>query len=160
LFGDDIAVELSFPPLQRLQGLVTLGAFNASMTAGALEQFDRAARTVATQVVDEKHRSTLVPCTPAQPQKADDSGAPTFFAHVGRFLYRRPLSAAELQAQVATAGAVTQKLGDFYAGLAYSLAGMLTSPEFLYFTDMTEPDPDHPGQVRLSAFSKATRLSL
>src|SRR5262249_30984080 len=112
------------------------------------------------QVVDEAHRSTLVPCTPANPQAADSSCARAFFAHTGRFLYRRPLSEAELQGQAATAGAVTQKLGDFYAGLAYGLAGMLTSPRFLYFTDKTEPDPDHSGQVRLSAFSKATRLSL
>ena len=55
---------------------------------------------------------------------------------------------------------MTEQLGDFYTGLGYSLAGMLTSPKFLYFTERAEPDPGHPGQVRLDAYSKATRLSL
>src|SRR5688572_21669387 len=65
VFGDDIAVEANFPELQRREGLVSLGSTTAEMTPGALEQFDRAARAIAQQVVDVNHRQTLVPCAPA-----------------------------------------------------------------------------------------------
>jgi hypothetical protein len=160
LFGEDIRLEVSFPPLQRRQGLLELGATTADLTPGALESFDRAARTVGMQVVDEAHRPVLVPCTPTSISEPDGACARQFFARVGRFLYRRPLTDAELRTQVDAAAAVTRGLGDFYSGLGYSLAGMLTSPKFLYFIEVAEPDPDHPGRVRLDAYSKATRLSL
>lgn len=160
LFGEDIKVEVSFPPLQRRQGLVSLGASNAIMTPGALEQFDRTAWSVATQVIDEAHRSTLIPCVPKQVDAADAACARQFLTPVGRALYRRAVTEAELMRAVATAEAAAQELHDFYAGLAYSVAGMLTSPKFLYFIEETEPDPDHPGQARLTAYSKASRLSL
>ena len=158
LFGEDIDVRVNFPSLQRKQGLVSLSASTAAMTSGALEQFDRGARAIAAQVLDEAHRPTLVPCT--QRAASDQECASKFFARVGRFLYRRPLTAAELQTYVAMADKAAQSTGDFYAGLSFSLAGMLTSPEFLYITEIAEPDPDRPGRYRLDAFSKASRLSL
>lgn len=161
LFGEDIEVEANFfPPPQRRQGLLALGASAAVITPGALEQFDRAARMIAIQVIDETRRPMLVSCTPASVRASDVACAKKFFARVGRLLYRRPLTETELEMQVATAGAVAEGVGDFYTGLAYSLAGMLTSPKFLYITELTEPDPEHPGQVRLDAYGKASRLSL
>jgi Protein of unknown function (DUF1592)/Protein of unknown function (DUF1588)/Protein of unknown function (DUF1585)/Protein of unknown function (DUF1595)/Protein of unknown function (DUF1587) len=160
LFGEDIAVDVSFAPPQRRQGLIALGAATADITPGALEQFDRAARTVAMQVVDETHRAVLVPCTPVSADAEDVTCARKFFTRVGRFLYRRPLTQMELNGQVETADAIAQQSADFYTGLGYSLAGMLTSPKFLYVTESNEPDPEHPGQVRLDAYAKATRLSL
>jgi Protein of unknown function (DUF1592)/Protein of unknown function (DUF1588)/Protein of unknown function (DUF1595)/Protein of unknown function (DUF1585)/Protein of unknown function (DUF1587) len=160
LFGQDIEVEAGFPPLQRRQGLLALGASDAVVTPGALDQFDRPARLVAMQVVDEAHRTALVPCTPASATGADATCAQQFFARVGRLLYRRPLTESELQMQVGLAGTFAQKLGDFYTGLGYSLESMLVSPKFLYIIEATEPDPEHPGQLRLNAYAKATRLSL
>lgn len=160
LFGEDIDVRANFPSLQRKQGLVSLSASTAAMTSGALEQFDRAARAIATQVLDEAHRGTLVPCTPRSLHESDADCAGRFFARVGRFLYRRPLSAPELRAYVDMADKAAGSAGDFYVGLTYSLAGMLTSPQFLYITEISEPDPDHAGQYRLDAYSRASRLSL
>src|SRR5687767_7828599 len=43
LFGDNIEVEVSFPVLQRQDGLLALGRALTSITPGAFEQFDRAA---------------------------------------------------------------------------------------------------------------------
>jgi hypothetical protein len=37
---------------------------------------------------------------------------------------------------------------------------MLSSPEFLYVTEVVEPDPDNAGRLRLDGYSKAARLSL
>jgi len=54
----------------------------------------------------------------------------------------------------------SETLGNFYKGLETVLSGMLVAPEFLYFVERTERDPDHRGQQRLDAYSKALRLSL
>lgn len=160
LFGDDITVELNTTLHQRRQGLVALGAVSAEVTPGALEEYERAARKIATQVVDETHRAALIPCAPVSERDADQECAAKFLSRVGRFLYRRPLTGAEVDAQAAIAGKVAHELGDFYAGLRYALAGMLTSPKFIYISEAAEPDPGRAGEVRLDAFSKATRLSL
>src|SRR5262249_23945231 len=101
LFGQDIVVDMSLPPVHRRPGLWALGAASAVITPCALEQFELIARKVALQVVDETHRPVLVPCTPSSQNQADPACARMFFARVGRYLYRRPLTAEELQAQVA-----------------------------------------------------------
>lgn len=160
VFGEDIEVRANFPQLQRSDGLVSLGATTAAMTSGALEQFDRAARTIAAQVTDDSHRHTLVPCAPASVHEPDADCARQFFSAVGRFLYRRPLDANELDLYVAMADEAGRTAGSFYDGLATSLAGMLMAPQFLYITETVQPDPRHAGEYRLDDYSKATRLSL
>src|SRR6185312_9142560 len=52
------------------------------------------------------------------------------------------------------------QLKDFYTGLSVALEAMLVSPNVLFVTETSEPDPQHPGRQRLDAFSLATRLSL
>ncbi|WP_051383348.1 DUF1592 domain-containing protein [Bradyrhizobium sp. WSM3983] len=160
VFGEDTKVEVDFAPPQRLQGLLALGQSAAAITPGALDQFDRVALAVAQQVTDDRHRGIFVPCIPVSVVDADAACAKQFFIRTGRFLYRRPLTNAEIETQVEAAGKGARRLSDFYAGLTYSLAGMLTSPKFLYFIETAEPDPDNSGQLRLTNFSKATRLSL
>lgn len=160
VFGDDVQVDASFPELQRQEGLVALGAVSATMTPSALDQFDRAARSVAAQALDPAHRVTLVSCRPRNPAGADTACATRFFTDVGQLLYRRPLTLAELKLQVGIADAAAQARGDFYEGLSYSLAGLLSSPKFLYITEVAEADPKHSGRYQLDAYSKASRLSL
>jgi hypothetical protein len=160
VFGSDIQVAVNFPLLQRRNGLVSLGATIAAMTPGDLEQFDKAARSIATQVIDSAHRDTLIPCVPRDPNGADTKCSQAFFSKVGRFLYRRPLSPNELQLQVAIADSAAKDRRDFYQGIAYGLSGLMTSPKFLYITETSEADPDRPGQYRLDDYSLASRLSL
>src|SRR5262249_14086635 len=85
--------------------------------------------------------------------------ARAFFAKVGPQVYRRPLEAKTLDRLVEVSGGAASSVHDFYAGLAFGLAGMLETPEFLFVADRTQPDPDHPGQRRLDAWSRASRLS-
>ena len=49
--------------------------------------------------------------------------------------------------------------GSFHKGLELALAAMLVSPNFLYVIETAEPDPDHPGALRLDNHSRAARLS-
>jgi hypothetical protein len=159
VFGPTIKLGGRFEPDLRDSGLLAVGASEVSVTASGFEQYDAMARSAATQVTDEQHRASMVPCKPANPAAPDDSCARTFLSRAGRLLYRRPLTDVELNAVVAGAAAAASKDKDFYSGLGLALASMLEAPQFLFRQEVAEPDPDHAGQSRLDAWSKATRLS-
>ena len=159
VFGPTIKIAGRFEPDIRQNGLLAVGAGRVSVTATGLEQYDAMARSVAAQVVSEPHRSTLVPCKPAALTDIDDACTSQFVAKAGRMLYRRPLTESEVKGQVAVADAATKKLKSFYSGLEMALAGMLEAPEFLFRQQTVEADPDHRGQYRLDAYSKASQLS-
>jgi hypothetical protein len=159
VFGPTIKVGGRFEPDMRRDGLIGVGAGTVSVTASGLEAYDQIARNIASQVVSEQHRATLIPCKPKSATEPDDACAKQFLSEVGRLLYRRPLKAEELQERVGVASAAATKLKDFYAGLGTSLATLLVSPHFLFREEVAEPDPDHPGQYRLDGYSKASQLS-
>ncbi len=160
IFGPGVKVDMKFPPVQRTQGLLENGAALAGVAASQLEQFQRAAAAVATEVVDEKHRGYLIPCRPVDAAAADKACATKFLSRVGRLLQRRALDGTELALHVDQAGAAANQLKDFYAGLGVALEGMLISPEFLFIAEKSEPDPRRSGGRRLDAYSLASRLSL
>jgi hypothetical protein len=159
IFGEQITAGGTFDPLVRTNGLLTVGSGSARVTPAGVEQFDRMARSIAAQVTSEGNREVLVPCIPESPAAPDDACARQFFSRAGRLLYRHPLSARELEVPIATAHAAAASLGSFYDGLSAGLAGMLVSPSFLFSVESTEPDPDRPGKLRLTRYSKAARLS-
>jgi hypothetical protein len=158
VFGSQIQIAGRFDPLLRTDGLVALGARSARITPAGFEQYYELAKSIAAQVTAPANRDDLIPCKPAK-AGPDDACARTFFAQVGRLLYRRPLAPKELDTPVKAAHDFATTTGDFYEGLANGLAGMLTTPQFLFVADTTEPDPEHAGQVRLTAYAKASRLS-
>lgn len=167
IFGNDIEVGQPFAPLRRTDGLLASGAASAGVTAGELQQLQRSASAIAAQVIDKgnieqktpSRRDFLIPCKPADPTAADDACAREFIAKTGKLLFRRPLSETRLDEFVANAHKGATDLDDFYAGLATVLEGMLIDPKVLMITDVTEPDPDRPGQERLDGYSLASRLS-
>lgn len=159
VFGESIKVSGRFEPEQRDRGLLAIGARTTNVSDGGLLAYDEIAREVSGQVVDSRHRTALIGCTPRSEKKRDDSCARTFFSRVGPLLYRRPLTRDEIGDAVKAAGLGADKLKDFYAGVRLSLAGMLVSPEFLLRFKKMEPDPENPGQERINAYSKAAALS-
>ncbi len=159
VFGGNISIAGRFDPLERIDGLLAVGASSATITPAALERYEALGRSIALQVVNERNRKVLVPCTPASEAGRDDSCAAEFVTSTGRFLFRRPLTDAEQTLYVSISGDAADTLGDFYQGLAYGLTGMLVSPKFLYITETSEPDPDSDGLHRLDAYSKASRIS-
>jgi len=159
VFGEGVRVGGRFDPLVRTDGLLALGARSARITPAGFEQYYQLAASIAEQVVSERYRADLIPCTPAAPSAADDACAREFFSRVGRYLYRRPLIEEELATSVKAAHEAAEGVQDFYEGVGVALAAMLTTPQFLFVIDTVEPDPDEPGEVRLTAFAKATRLS-
>jgi hypothetical protein len=159
LFGSTVKVGGRFEPDIRRDGLLAAGASQVSVTASGLEDYDQIARNVAAQVVGEQNRDMLIACKPANAKQPDDACAGQFLSETGRMLYRRPLTADEVGLQVKVAHDAAASLNDFYSGLGTSLATMLVSPDFLFRQEISEPDPDHAGQYRMDAYSKASQLS-
>jgi hypothetical protein len=158
IFGESVEVKGRFEPEQRDKGLLAIGARTKNITDGGFQSYDEIARVVAAEVTDEQHRS-LIGCTPKAADGRDDKCARAFFSRVAPLLYRRPVERAEIDDIVKTAGMGAEKLGNFYAGVRLTLAGMLVSPEFLLRFKKWEPDPARRGQERLNAYSKAASLS-
>lgn len=159
VFGSHIVVAGVFDPLARDGGLIALGAAKASVTASGFERFDNLARAIAAQVTSPANRSTLIGCGPADGASFDRACAETFLTETGRYLYRRPLDADEVEMKVKTAAEAFRTTGDFYAALSQAIAGLLVSPNFLYVAEAVEPDPDRNGVHRLTGYAKASRLS-
>jgi hypothetical protein len=159
VFGPDITVSAHFAPFRRTDGLVASGSASAGVTIAQMQEFQRTAGSVAAQVVSPANRAYLVPCTPRRDTAADRACARAFLLPVGRLLYRRPLDKATADAVVAKSVEAANQLHDFYGGLAVALEGLLMSPQALFITDRTVPDPAHPGVARLDAYSLASRLS-
>ena len=159
VFGPSISLDMKFAPMRRTNGLLANGAGLSGVTPTQIEQYQRAASTVAAQVVDEDRRNYLIPCTPASEKKADKACATQFFAQTGRLLHRRTLTDAEVAAYANEASTAADKLEDFYAGLGMVLEAMMISPEVLFIIEKSEPDPDAKGKQRLDGHSLAARLS-
>jgi hypothetical protein len=159
IFGADIKLGGRFEPGLRKDGLLAVGGSAVAMSPSGFEQYDTMARTIAGQVVDAKHRDQLVPCKPADAKKADEACAQATIGKYARLLYRRPATDKELAGPVALASQAADVKGDFYAGLAYGLAELLDSPSFIFRKDIAETDPSDPKVLRLTAWSKASRLS-
>jgi hypothetical protein len=159
VFGSSVGMDTKFPPLRRTGGLLANGAALAGVTAGKIETFQRAASSIAAQVVAPERRNYLIPCAPKSETEADEACARQFFAQTGRLLHRRALSDQELSRYVTQANRAATDLKDFYAGLELVLEAMLLSPDVLFIIESTEPDPSHPERLRLDDYSLASRLS-
>ena len=160
IFGPDITLAAHFAPFRRIQGLLEVGASSAGVTTGQAEDFQHTGAVLADEIVTSRYRGFLVPCTPKDAKRPDPKCARQFLSAVGRLLYRRPLTDGELAPIVARANEGANQLDNFYLGLSAALEGMLISPRFLFVVDKAEPDPRHPGEMRLTPYSLATRLSL
>lgn len=159
VFGPDIDSGGRFVPEIREGGLLAVGASSVSMPASGLEQYQSLARSIAAQVVDAKHRGTLIGCQGPVAGAVDAACAKAFVVKTGRLLFRRPLAADEIRAQEKVYSAALDKLGDPYAAIEAGLTAMLAAPEFLFNWETAEDDPSRPGVKRLDAYSKAARLS-
>lgn len=159
LFSTAVRVNGRFEPEPRDQGLLAIGARTENFTDSGFEVYYRIGRDIAAQVVDEKHRKTLIGCQPRAENARDDQCARAFFARLGPALYRRPLTDEEVNRSVAAAGAAADSLKDFYSGIRLSLGQMLVSPNFLWRFRGMEADPKNPKQKHMNAYDKASQLS-
>lgn len=159
IFGPGVDLQVEFAPVARTEGLLANSAAIAGISSSQLQGIQGVAASVAGQVMDVAHRNYLVPCKPESLDGPDDACAARFLSRVGRLLFRRALTDDEVAMHVEQAGSAAEQLEDFYAGLEIALEGMLISPEGLFVVERAEPDPGNSGQLRLDAYSLASRLS-
>ena len=157
---DLLGIELltgGLEPDTAIDGLLSVGAAQTSLSPLGVEQYEAAAFRLAEQALDAAHRDRIVPCAPSG--VVDAACAGQALDALGARAWRRPLSEEELAGLVALSGTAATVMGDFYQGLAYGVAMVLQSPFFLYRVELGEDDPDDPGQRRYTAHELATRLS-
>jgi uncharacterized protein DUF1592/uncharacterized protein DUF1588/uncharacterized protein DUF1595/uncharacterized protein DUF1585/uncharacterized protein DUF1587 len=159
IFGAAINVPGRFDPPLRDHGLLAIGDGKVAVSSSGLEQYELRAREIAAQVLAADKRKTFLSCAPQAANAFDKACATAFFRHYGRLLYRRPLTEAEMASTNMVANASTAKSGDFYKGLEVGLSRLLSSPNFIFRVERSEPDPGAPGSSRLDAYSLATRMS-
>jgi hypothetical protein len=157
LFGDHIIVSGSFDPILRQDGLIAIGAGNATISASSFDKYERLAHAIADQVVSESNRALFIPCEPAQLDGPDDRCAQAFLEPVGRLLFRRPLDQAELVQAVGITNRAGEQLDSFYEGLAFGLTSLLVSPNFLFIVDDLEDRSSDTAE--LTDYGMASRLS-
>jgi len=160
VFGENVQPTTRFAALPRTDGLLASGAATAGLTETQLEMYQKTASKVAAQIIKEGSREYLIPCVPADAEKADPACAREFVEHVAPLLYRRSVSAKQVDTLVDQAGKAAEALKSFYDGLGVVIEGMLLSPNVLLVAETSEPDPRNHGQQRLDGWSLATRLSL
>jgi len=159
VFGSEIKINARFEPEKRIDRLLAIGSAQLSLTSSGFEQYFTLADSISGQVLDEKHKAASVPCKPVDPTRADDACARLFIEKYGERLFRRPLTKPETLARLSAASLGAKQSSDFYAGLKLALTSLLLAPEFLFRVETAEPDPAHPQQYRLDAYTKAARLS-
>ena len=111
IFGKDIFVQGVFEPGKRIGGLIEASAAILSVTPVGFDSYSKMAAGIAVQVTSEKARGRLIPCKPASATGADDACAAQTFSHYGLMLFRRPLTADELQSRVKLAASMTKASG-------------------------------------------------
>ena len=159
VFGPQIVVAGAFDPILREGALISVSAGNATISASSFEKFENLAHGIADQVVDPTNRKLLLGCAPARPDLADEACARQFLKNIGRYLFRRPLADNELEMAVDVATKAATSIGDFHKGLAYGLSALMVSPHFLFVSDQIVLGEGADTTPRLSAYSKAARLS-
>lgn len=159
IFGPGIDVEARFAPVPRREGLLSNSLATAGVSGGQVQTIQAVASNVASQVVDARYRNHLVACRPESIDGPDQACAAQFVSEVGRLLFRRALTENEVATYAEQASAAAEELEDFYAGIETVLEGLLIHPETLFVIESVEPDPNNPDQLRLDAYSLASRLS-
>ncbi len=158
IFGSEVVVPSALEPDLPLDGFEALGASKSTVSARGIEQYEAAAYAIGKQLTtDPKLLARVLTCKPEGP--ADAACARAFVSTYGPRVYRRPLSEPEIAAVSSKITASGAALGSFEKGLAFGIAALLQSPNFLYRGAVGEADPERPGQRRYTAYELAARLS-
>jgi hypothetical protein len=157
IFGAGINIPGRFEPPLREEGLLAIGESKVVVTPSGFEQYELRAREISDQVLAEKRRAEVMPCTPKSAPAFDDACARQFLTKYGRMLFRRPLDQRELGSFVAASRVAAASSGNFHSGLEAGLARMLVSPFFLFRVEA--PARSGGKDARLDSFSLASRVS-
>lgn len=159
LGGVDIPAA-DLPEDTPLYGFTSIGAALSSISPRDFELYEAAALKAAAASVGPAAtaatREARLGCAPAA---LTDPCVRTFLARFGRKAWRRPLTTAEVDRSLRLATTAQTQLGSVWSGLQFAVAGLLTSPHFLYRVELGEPDPALPARRSYSGYEMASRLA-
>lgn len=130
VFGPAIVTAMPLEGDLRQEGFLAVGAGRIGVTDRGVELYEDAAFAIADQVVAGE-----LACAPAA---WDADCARQILDPIGRRLWRRRLSPAELDELIALGAQAAETLGGFREGLAFPIARLLQSPEFLFRVEVGE----------------------
>jgi hypothetical protein len=152
---------MGMPPIEHISavgGFSAIGASTVSVSGAGVGQFENAARFLAEAAFGATGpRQKLMPCAPTGP--GDAACLKSFVTTFGQRAFRRPLSASEVTAYAALGSQVATATSDVWQGVQATLSAFLQSPNFLYMTEVGEPDPDNPNRYRFTPYEMASRIS-
>ncbi len=134
----------------------TIGAATDPLSEQGIELLEQGVNALTVDIfADTGRREGLVGCVPESPS---DACATAFVERFGLRVLRRPLTETDLTLWLA----VSEELGagDPWQGLQAATAGLLQSPSALYRVELGVEDLDRPGELVLTDFEIATRMSL
>lgn len=133
------------------------GFRNAEFTLGFSEanffDFEQAARQLARETVSQR-LSSVLPC----PDANDETCAQKFVESFGLRAFRRPLSNAEKAAYFGIYSGVREDL-DGATGIQLVIEAMLISPNFLFRSELSDPEAPGATTVVLTDYEIASQLS-
>lgn len=156
ILGEAAAEAADPPPLPQLGNLDSQTAVSEPLTPVDIEDYESSAMAIGTQVMNDP--SVLAELTPCINTSPDQACFETIAQDLGRYAWRRPLIAEEVDTLVgiATAGQEWGE-GDFLTGVKYEVSAILQSPNFLYVVEVGE---EVEGGIReLDQYELASRLS-
>lgn len=143
--GEEIVIATPLEVDLRQDGFLAVGASRASISARGVELYETAAFDVAAQ-----YTAGALPCAPVGGW--DATCAREILAPLARLIWRRTASAAEVDGLLALGAEAAAALGDFRAALAFPIARLLQSPEFLFRVEIGQDG-------RLTDVELASRLA-
>lgn len=149
--------QTALEPDQNPYLFYSIGAATTSLSEQGTQQYAESAGVIVEALFGAaKRREALLGCTP---KSVSDDCVSGFVKRIGRRLFRRPLTEADLNRWLSVVATTAE--GDVYRGLRLLVYGMLQSPRFLYRVEVGEDDPAQ-GEVpryRYDSFEMAERLS-
>ncbi|MBT9554822.1 MAG: DUF1592 domain-containing protein, partial [Myxococcales bacterium] len=161
LFGPEIVAPSALEPDPSMEGLIAIGATQASLSPRGVEQYAEGAEKIAAQVIaNTEARKRVIACEPTGDGR---DCAESALRATGRRVWRRVLTDAEAGTLLAVYDAARQALDPELDGAAlfdraftYPLSMLLQSPFFLYrFENGESTDDGH----RYSSVEMASRLA-
>ncbi len=158
VFGPTAMAAVTPPPDAAINGLTAIGASQLSVSTTTENIYEKNAYlAVQAGLANATQKAKLIPCTPTKANDAVCFGQ--ILDTTGKRLFRRPLTAAERTTWLKVADDAATAYGTFLGGAEFLLAGLIQSPNFLYRAESGVASLERPGEVKLTSYELATRLS-
>ncbi|MFL5320640.1 MAG: DUF1592 domain-containing protein [Myxococcaceae bacterium] len=159
LLGADAASVVNPPADIQINGFSAIAASQLTESTTNLRAYELSAHAAAEKAFADTNpnRDALLGCTPVG--VSDTACLTSFTKSFGRLAFRRPLTDDEVALWVPIGQDAATAYSDFYKGPQFIAAGLLQSPNFLYVVESGTQDPEHAGQLKLTGYELASRLS-